>query len=49
MRRLTLLALAAAATLAAAACTSPTAPSSTQPEVSLDCVKGDVHGSGTRC
>jgi hypothetical protein len=49
MRRLTLLALAAAATLAASACTSPTAPSaSNEPGVSLDC-RGDVQGSSTKC
>ncbi len=48
MRRLTLLALAAA-TLAASACTSPTAPTaSSQPGVSLDC-KGDAQGSSTKC
>jgi Spy/CpxP family protein refolding chaperone len=49
MRRLTLLALAAAATLAASACTSPTAPSTAdQPGVNLEC-KGETNGSSTKC
>ena len=48
MRRIALLALAAA-TFAAAACTSPTAPTSaSEPGVNLEC-RGDVQGSSTKC
>ena len=48
MRRLTLLALAAAA-LATAACSSPTAPEASQaPGVNLEC-KGEMNGSSTKC
>ena len=47
MRRLTLLALAAAA-LATAACSSPTAPEAARtPGVNLEC--GGMNGSSTKC